>query len=88
METREAYVEKMMGMINKWKADIQKIKDNPSKHSNRNSQDISDLENEIAEAEKALDKISQAGDEKWLDLRKDVDSSWENLSTRMDEFST
>ncbi|MCH8495290.1 MAG: hypothetical protein LAT57_06625 [Balneolales bacterium] len=88
METRQAYVEKMMGMINKWRADIQKIKDDPSKHSNRNSQDISDLESEIAEAEKTLDKISQAGDDKWVDLREGVDSSWDNLTTRMDEFSS
>lgn len=52
-----------------------------------NNQDINDLEREIAQAEKALDKIAQAGDDKWVDLREGVDSSWDNLTTRMDEFS-
>lgn len=91
METREAYAEKFMGLINQWKADIQKLKGKAQEASGdakiTYQDEITALEEQILKAEKQLETLRKSGEDTWVDLRENVKKSWDELTSRLNEVA-
>lgn len=88
MTTREAYIEKVMGQINAWKADYDKLKAEAQQASGdaklEHKEDIEKLGQRISSAEKKLDQIKKAGEDSWEDLKVDAEEAWKDMSDAID----
>jgi uncharacterized protein YjbJ (UPF0337 family) len=89
-KTKEAYLERIMGQINEWKAEFDKLKAKGEQASGdaklRYSGKIDELEGKIAQAEKQMNHLREAGEKNVRELINNMEISWGEISHKFSEI--
>lgn len=89
MKNKEAFMQKLEGRLESWKADIDKMKakmkeadaDTKIKLESK----ISDLKFKLKEGQHKLDQIKNASESKWESMKNDMENMWKEMETSMDK---
>ena len=80
-ETRQAYEKKFQAQIDEWRAEIDKLRAKAAKADAnariKYQEKIEELRAMQDEAASKLEKLRQASDDAWLDIKKGTDRTWE-----------
>ena len=86
---REEYVEKMRSLVEEWNGDIDQLYDKAqssgSGEKEKASELISALDQKLAEGQEKLKNIAGTTDDTWVDLKADVEATWESISKGIKE---
>ncbi|MBQ0754748.1 MAG: hypothetical protein KBT87_07240 [Gammaproteobacteria bacterium] len=84
MNNAEAYKEKYSAKLDEWKAEIDKLKARAVQEKSDASislrEKVDELEKKRDEAKKQLEKLSNAGNDAWEDLKSGVEKACTDLS--------
>lgn len=83
MSTKQSYIEKVQARLNKWDAEIEKLKAQAANASGDAlftcQEQIDELKERQAEAQTRLDNMRDSGDDAWEDLKEGVEAAWGRL---------
>lgn len=91
-EKRDAYVKKLKAKMDEWNAEIDKLEAKASQASAdsqiKYQQQIEQLKEQRAEAERRMDELSRASGGAWEDLKAGVDGAWQALGEAIQSASS
>lgn len=85
MSDKELYKQMLVAKLEEWKADLDKLKAK-AKGADAGVQlkmkdKIASLDNGLQKCADELSKLDKAGNDAWLSLKHDLDSTWDSLKT-------
>jgi predicted nucleic acid-binding Zn-ribbon protein len=83
MGEKEIYKQKLQAQLEAWRAELDKLKAR-SKEIQADAQldlhkQIDLLEEQVADANRKLNELADAGDEAWMSLKAGLEASWASL---------
>ncbi len=89
MSEKKFYQQKMQAQLDEWRAELDKLKAKAKSAQADAQQDmhkqIDALEEQVADANRKLNELADAGEEAWASLKTGFEASWVSLKTGFKE---
>lgn len=87
---KKAYKEKLEAQINEWQAEVNKLKAQAEKHKAEGKikyqEKINSLEHKLQQHKNKLKALQEAGEEKWEDLKKEIDKESNEIKAQLKDI--
>ena len=88
MESRELYKQKYQAQLHEWSARLDLMKARAEKFTAQSKLDVKPhldaAQSKLEDAKARLEKISEATDEKWDHVAKDIDHAWTDFKAAVE----
>ena len=83
MSIRDVYENKMQARLDEWKARLEEYREKAEEEEVNLQLEyytlIDEVKLELEDAHKKLERLKQAGDEVWEEIRTEVETTWDSL---------